>query len=78
MPEDVPLDAFDSTESGDDAEEVSDAETPDPEEFDPAVSTYDWSPAGGECAACGEVVERRWRSGGERDGSLVCPDCKEW
>ncbi|MFC4552906.1 DUF7573 domain-containing protein, partial [Halorussus sp. GCM10023401] len=45
---------------------------------EPAVSTYGWSPAGGECAACGEAVERRWRADGEREGDLVCEDCKDW
>lgn len=45
---------------------------------DPAVSTYRWSPEGGECADCGASAERRWRADGERDGARVCPDCKEW
>ncbi|WP_276299931.1 DUF7573 domain-containing protein [Halorussus lipolyticus] len=67
MPEDQSLDTFDSAESADDAPDA-----------DPAVSTFDWSPAGGECADCGASVERRWRADGERDGELVCADCKEW
>lgn len=41
---------------------------------EPAMSTYDWSPGGTPCEACGAVVERRWRDG-ER---LVCGECKEW
>jgi len=48
--------------------------TPAPAAVDPAVSTYAWSPDGADCAACGAVVERRWRDGDE----LVCSDCKEW
>lgn len=59
-----------------DFETVEEFETA--EETDPAVSTYRWSPAGGECADCGETAERRWRADGERDGALVCADCKEW
>lgn len=41
---------------------------------EPATSTYAWSPDGGECAACRDAVERRWRD----DGDLVCADCKSW
>lgn len=41
---------------------------------DPATATYAWTPGGEYCAACGERVERRWRSA----AGLVCPDCKEW
>lgn len=37
-------------------------------------TTYQWDPEGRPCAACGAVVERRWR---DEDG-LVCPDCKDW
>ncbi|WP_435180364.1 DUF7573 domain-containing protein [Halorussus sp. AFM4] len=48
------------------------------EAAEPAVSTFGWSPGGGECAACGASVERRWRADGERGGDLVCADCKEW
>lgn len=40
----------------------------------PAASTYEWAPAGAECAACGAVVQRRWRQADE----LVCEACKEW
>jgi hypothetical protein len=58
----------DAEESADDALLVA----------DPAVSTFDWSPEGGECAGCGESVQRRWRADGERGGELVCADCKEW
>jgi hypothetical protein len=41
---------------------------------EPAVSTYDWTPSGADCEACGAAVERRWRD----DGRLVCGDCKPW
>ena len=51
---------------------------PTVEDADPAVSTYEWSLAGDECADCGASAERRWRADGERDGALVCADCKEW
>lgn len=39
-----------------------------------AVSTYAFAPDGAPCAACGAVVEKRWRD----DGELVCPECKAW
>jgi hypothetical protein len=45
-----------------------------PAAVDPARSTYDWSPDGADCAACGETVEARWRD----EPGLVCADCKEW
>lgn len=38
------------------------------------VPTSTWTPEGAPCAACGAVVERRWR----QDGALVCPACKTW
>ncbi|MFC4448821.1 DUF7573 domain-containing protein [Halorussus aquaticus] len=86
MSDDASLDRFDSTDTGsDETESVApdDAESPAESaatvaDADPAVSTYEWSPAGGECADCGASVERRWRADGERDGGLVCADCKEW
>lgn len=53
-------------------------ESDDSSDVEPAVSTFTWSPKGGECADCGASVERRWRSEGQRDGDLVCADCKEW
>jgi len=46
----------------------------DVETVGPAVSTYVWSDAGGECAACGATADRRWR----QDDELVCPECKAW
>lgn len=48
------------------------------ESVEPAVSTYAWSPDGGTCADCGESVAKRWRAEGQRDGDLVCADCKVW
>lgn len=65
--------AFEAPEDG----ERDDSETDAPE-VSPAVSTYEWSPAGGDCADCGRTVERRWRADGEREGDLVCENCKEW
>lgn len=44
------------------------------EPVEPAQSTYDFSPEGAPCAACGASVEKRWRA----EAGLVCPDCKEW
>jgi len=61
-----------ASEAGEDAD-VSD-EAPAPEAADAGLSTYDWSPEGAACAACGTVVERRWRD----DPGLVCESCKEW
>lgn len=58
--------ADDGTES---ADGVTAAQTPDP-----AVATYDWTPGGAACAACGETVERRWRDG----PGFVCGECKDW
>lgn len=88
MPEDSSLDAFASSEADDEtakAESVPAAETAETESateaaesVEPAVSTYAWSPEGGTCADCGESVEKRWRAEGQRDGDLVCADCKEW
>lgn len=47
---------------------------------DPAEITYDWSPEGAACDACGEPVERRWRAGEGADdpAAMVCGDCKDW
>lgn len=41
---------------------------------DGELSTFDWSPDGAPCTACGDRVERRWRD----DGRLVCGGCKTW
>ena len=59
-----------------DAAEVDPAEEEvlDPESVDPAQPTYDWSPDGMECVACGDTTSTRWR----QDGAYVCADCKEW
>ena len=40
-----------------------------------AVPTYDFSPDGSACAACGETVETRWQDEGV---GMVCADCKQW
>lgn len=55
-------------------DETDDTADADEDATEAAVSTYEWSPDGTECAACGTVVQRRWR---EKRG-LVCTDCKEW
>ena len=60
-------------EADDQSEELVDLSA-----VEPAVSTFTWSPEGGECADCGASAERRWRSEGQRGGDLVCADCKEW
>lgn len=39
-----------------------------------ALTTYEWTPGGVDCAECGRTVERRWRDG----DALVCADCKSW
>ena len=41
---------------------------------EPAAPTFDWTPDGSVCAACGERVERRWTD----DDRLVCAACKGW
>ena len=46
----------------------------DPAEVAPAEATFDHSPDGAACAACGATVTRRWRD----DPGYVCEDCKEW
>jgi hypothetical protein len=83
--EDVSLDEFGGSQAAERSEDADPSKESRPSdesgpsgEADPAVSTYEWSPEGGECAACGRTAERRWRSDGEREGALVCPDCKEW
>ncbi|WP_132058004.1 DUF7573 domain-containing protein [Halorussus amylolyticus] len=75
MPEDASLDSFAPATEDDETETDAPETTPD---ADPAVSTYAWSPGGGNCSECGESVEKQWRAGGQRDGDLVCADCKEW
>jgi hypothetical protein len=61
-------------EVDDDEADEGDGPRVDPTTVEPAEATYAWSGDGNTCAACGETVERRWRS----DDGLVCPDCKEW
>jgi len=68
-------------ESGDaEPDESGDAEPDEPDdpiqdsEIDPAATTYQWDPAGVDCADCGRSVDRLWVQEDER----VCPDCKEW
>jgi hypothetical protein len=61
-----------------DSEDEIDSEDADASPVEPAVSTYGWSPEDGECADCGASAERLWRGEGQKDGGLVCADCKEW
>lgn len=69
MPGNRSLDEFQSTEDS----AATSEEGPDGD-AEPIAPTYTWSAAGGGCAECGAVVERRWRQG----DSLVCPECKSW
>lgn len=57
-----------------DRSRAADGERGGTDAVDPATATYAWTPGGEPCAACGERVERRWRSA----AGLVCPDCVEW
>lgn len=66
--------AAESADPDDDAEPATDPDSDPDDAVEPAVSTYEFSPDGAPCAACGAVVEKRWRD----DGELVCPDCKVW
>ena len=70
--------AADGTDVGSDANTnpEADAHTDAGEEAaaEPASPTFDWTPDGAACAACGERVERRWTD----DGRLVCAACKGW
>lgn len=58
-------DFFDEGDSTDDDAGESETEVP---------ATYQWTPSGATCMACGDRTERRWHG----DDGLVCPDCKEW
>ena len=82
--EDDEVDSADAGTGSEGAEPEVETETGvDPDSLDasavdPAVSTYRWSSEGGECADCGASADRLWRGEGQKDGDLVCPDCKEW
>ena len=70
--------ATDGADAGSDTntDPEADAHTDAGEEAaaEPASPTFDWTPGGAACAACGEHVERRWAD----DGRLVCAACKGW
>ena len=68
----------DTSDAADPEESATQFEDADEPEVEPAVSTFTWSSEGGECADCGASIGRRWRSEGQKDGNLVCADCKEW
>ena len=40
-----------------------------------ATPTYDFSPDGSTCEACGATVETRWHA---TEVGMVCADCKGW
>lgn len=40
-----------------------------------ATPTYDFSPDGATCEACGATVETRWHAA---EAGMVCADCKGW
>lgn len=65
--------ADDVTEADTDDEDATRSE-PDADAVEPAVITYDVTPDGAECAACRDVVTRRWRD----DPGMVCGECKDW
>ena len=83
------VEASDADAGGTDAETVapeSAPETVEPDEetddgaeptltVEEATPTYDFSPDGVACEACGETVETRWH---DPDGGMVCADCKRW
>ncbi|SER29111.1 DUF7573 domain-containing protein [Natrinema salaciae] len=59
--------------SADDAtDDPATADEPRGTPGDSGVSTYAWGEYA--CSRCDRAVDRVWRA----DGSLVCPDCKEW
>ena len=62
------------TDADADADESADADGGDEGTPESASPTFDWTPGGSACAACGERVERRWTD----DGRLVCAACKGW
>lgn len=39
-----------------------------------AIGTFEFTPSGAQCVACGGHVERRWRD----ERGLVCASCKSW
>jgi hypothetical protein len=60
------VDVGGDVDSGGDAESGNDGPVP-------PTPTSSWRP-GGDCAACGEHVSRRWWDGDEH----VCGDCVSW
>lgn len=68
--DDASLDEFLDSEDG----ETSDGSDTYTTAVEPATVTLQWSPAGGDCEACGTRVKRRWQS----ETGLVCAECTEW
>ena len=61
-----------ATDANAEAERPADGNTGEADEG--AAVTYEWTPGGAACGACGASVEARWRDG----EAFVCADCKEW
>ena len=61
-----------ATDADAEAERPADGDTNEADEG--AAVTYEWTPGGTPCGACGASVEARWRDG----EAFVCADCKEW
>lgn len=74
MGRDASLDDFLGDDAPDEPESTDDPDEARDRTADAGLSTFDWSPGGAPCAACGDRVERRWRD----DGRLVCEECKAW
>ncbi|QCW03480.1 hypothetical protein [Natrinema pallidum] len=59
-----------------DGDTIAPADETDDATASPAIetarSTYAWGAH--TCSRCGESTDRVWRG----DGSLVCPECKDW
>ena len=73
-PASVDAEATETATDGVDADADRNADGGDEGTPEPAAPTFDWTPGGSVCAACGERVERRWTD----DGRLVCAACKGW
>lgn len=70
--ESAPETAGTDDETDDETDDSADEPTLTVEE---ATPTYDFSPDGSTCEACGETVETRWHAD---EVGMVCADCKGW
>ena len=57
--------------SGEDGEETGSVAASD---ANPATTTSAWTGGGRRCERCGDTVQRLWGA----EGTLVCPECKDW